>query len=519
MIRSILGVEMRSVINFMKALSDSKKIVYGLLAAVIALFILPSAVSMLSIIILGAGEESLGGIILLMSLAAVLVLTLLAVNSIIKEMFMDRNIQLYLTFPISPAALFAAKFIRQWLINTALIMGVLGSITGVLFSIREGQWLLAVTHIFYSLFLSILAMSLAYGLVFAVTKVLPANKVSEVLTFLGGISFVLVYGVLLVGGSSVQDISGNLPDASFLYSGFLYNFNTAGALAGIVISAALAAALVLLLRSFVVHAFKSGWAGEQSVKSRNRNASSDASSPVRALVQKDMRMTLRDFKEWAVLLPQYLLPGVMVFIMYTNPAAAIEGDGSMHDARMIAVSVAGTVVISLFAGAYNTARDAAHFELLKIMPVKPADLVRAKYLFNIMTITPVYLLAGAIVRLILPVSTAAFLYSSVFIILVSLAVIPAGMFAGSVQPVVNRKNPAKRLDTATNVILSVIMGVLLIAAGFIPILFAGGDGGLDHPLIVIILAVLAVSAGVLSLLFLHAVRRRYEKGFNITYKE
>src|SRR5699024_12286604 len=90
-------------------------------------------------------------------------------KSIITYVFMARNIQLYLTFPISPAALFAAKFIRQWLINTALIMGVLGIITGVLFSIMEGQWLLAVTHIFYSLFLSILAMSLAYGLVFAVT--------------------------------------------------------------------------------------------------------------------------------------------------------------------------------------------------------------------------------------------------------------------------------------------------------------------------------------------------------------
>lgn len=517
MIRSILGVEMRSMINYMKALSDAKKVVCGLLAAVIALFILPSVVSVLSIIILGAGEEGLGGFMLLLSLAAVLILTLLAVNSIIKEMFMDRNIQLYLTFPVSPAALFAAKFIRQWLINTALIMGTLGIITGVLFSMREGQWLLTVTHIFYFLLLSIVAMSLAYGLVFAVTKVLPANKVSEVLSFLGGISFVLVYGVLLVGGSSVQDISGSLPDASFLYSGFLYNFNPASGLAGLVVSAALAAGLVVLLRSFVVHAFKSGWVGEQSVKRRNRDASSDAASPVRTLVQKDMRMTLRDFKEWAVLLPQYLLPGVMIFIMYTNPAA-IEGDSSMHDARMIAVSVAGTVVISLFAGAYNTARDAAHFEFLKIMPVKPADLVKAKYLFNIMTITPVYLLAAVVAWMLLPVSTAAFLYSSLFIILVSLAVIPAGMFAGSMQPVVSRKNPAKRLDTATNVILSVIMGVLLIAAGFISVLFARGDGGLDHLLIAIVLSVLVVSAGV-SLLFLRAVRKRYEKGFNIIYKD
>src|SRR5699024_6025431 len=184
MIRSILRVEIRSMINYMKVLSDSKKVIYGLLAAVIALFILPSALSVLSIIILGAGEESLGGLMLLLSLAAVLILTLLAVNSIIKEMFMDRNIQLYLTFPVSPAAIFAAKFIRQVLINTAFIMGALGIITGVLFSMREGQWLLTVTHIAYFLFLSIVSMSLAYGLVFAVTKVLPPNKVSEVLSFL-----------------------------------------------------------------------------------------------------------------------------------------------------------------------------------------------------------------------------------------------------------------------------------------------------------------------------------------------
>jgi len=516
MIRSILRVEIRSMINYMKVLSDSKKVIYGLLAAVIALFILPSALSVLSIIILGAGEESLGGLMLLLSLAAVLILTLLAVNSIIKEMFMDRNIQLYLTFPVSPAALFAAKFIRQWLINTAFIMGALGIITGVLFSMREGQWLLTVTHIAYFLFLSIVSMSLAYGLVFAVTKVLPPNKVSEVLSFLGGISFVLVYGVLLIGGSSVQDISGVLPDASFLYSGFLYNFSPAGGLAGTVVSAALAAVLVLLLRSFVVHAFKSGWVGEQSVKRRHMDASSDALSPVRTLVQKDMRMTLRDFREWTVLLPQYLLPGIMIFILYTNPATAIEASGNIHDSRMIAVSVAGTVVISLFAGAYNTARDAAHFEILKIMPLKPADLVKAKYLFNIMTITPVYLLAGIVAWMILPVSMSALLYSSLFIILVSLAVIPAGMFAGSMQPVVSRKNPAKRIDTATNVILSIIMGVLLIASGFISILLA--QGGLDHSLIVIVLSVLAVSAGA-SMLFLRAVRKRYEKGFNIIYKD
>lgn len=519
MIRSILRVEKRSMINYFRALSDSKKVIYGLVSAVIALFIVPSVISVLSLFIFNAPDEHLSGFILLASAAAVLILALLAVNSIIKEMFMDRNIQLYLTFPISPSSLFMAKFLKQWLTNTVSIMAPLGLAFGVLFALKEGQWFLTVTHLVYFLLLSILSMAVAYGLVFLVTKILPANKVSEVLTFLGGISFVLVYAVLIVGSSSIEDILVMLPDAAFIYDGFLYNLNFAGGLTSIAVSIVTGAVLVMGLRSFVVHAFKSGWVGEQGAKREKKNASSAASTPLKILMLKDFKLTLRDFKEWAVLLPQYLLPGVMIFFMYTNSAAGPEsGSVNMYDAQMIAVSISGTIIISLYAGAYNTARDAGHFEFLKTLPIKSADIVKAKYLYNILTITPVYLAAGLIVWLVLPISMTALLYSMVFIILVSLAMVPAGMLAGSTQPVVSTKNPTKRLDTATNIILSFVMVVFLLTAGLISLLFMGGGGEINFFIINIVLAVLAAAAGA-SVLFLKNVEKRYDKGFNITYKD
>lgn len=432
---------------------------------------------------------------------------------------MDRNIQLYLTFPVSPAALFTAKFLKQWLMNVVLVMLPLGLVTGITFSIKEGNWLLTVTHLVYFLLLSIIVMSVAYGVVFGVTKILPANKVSEVLAFLGGISFLLVYGVLLIGSSSIGNILDFMPETAFLYSGFLYNFSLGAGVIGITVSLMMAVALFIALRSFVVLAFKSGWIGENAARKEKRNAETATSSAVKMLMLKDLRLTLRDFKEWTILLPQYLLPGVMVFIIYSNPVMMeTEMDGSMYNAQMIAVSISGTVLISLYVGAYNTARDAAHFDFLKTLPIKAKELVRAKYLYNILTITPIYIIAALFVWLLLPVGMDTFIYSVLLIILISLAIIPVGMFAGSTQPVVSSKNPTRRMDTISNVILSAVMVALVLMISPVSLLFTSGTGNLNYFLLNIILAVLLVAA-CLSVLFLKETKKRYDKGFNITYKD
>src|SRR5699024_11956107 len=69
-----------------------------------------------------------------------------------------------------------------------------------------------------------------------------------------------------------------------------------------------------------------------------------------ALLRKDINMTLRDFKEWAAILPQYFIPFVVYFVAY-NPVAP-EGAPEMNmDGVIISVSITGTVIISIFVSA------------------------------------------------------------------------------------------------------------------------------------------------------------------------
>ena len=63
----------------------------------------------------------------------------------------------------------------------------------------------------------------------------------------------------------------------------------------------------------------------------------------------------------------------------------------------------------------------------------------------------------------------------VFITLVSMAAVPVGMYIGSANPVVSSKNPVKRLDTASNIVITVaIFAALVLTAIILGVL--GDDG-------------------------------------------
>ena len=518
MIKPILTVEKQSMLNYLRSLSDAKKLMYVIVALIVAVIVTPAAVSILSVLTFAVAPSDMDALIFLVSVAGVVILSLLALRGIVKEMFMDRNIELYLTFPISPAQLFLAKFFKQWLIYAASVMLPVSLVMGISLSIRFGSWWLIVTNLVYFSTLSFLVVGIAYFLVFTLTRILPAKKVTEVLSFLGGTSFILIYLFLFWGGSSLDQILTYLPEFGWLYDGFLYTITPAAGVMGTGGSLLVSAVIIFGLKSFVTLGFKSGWAGENFPNKERKSSKTSVSSAVRMLIFKDLKLTLRDFKEWMVLMPQYLLPGVMIFIVYTSPMMEGAGDQALfYNAQMIGISITGTIIISLHAGAFNTARDAGHFSFLKMLPVTPKSMVKAKYLYNILTVTPVYIAALA-AYIILPIEPVILLYSVLFIMLISLAVIPAGMYIGSREPVVSRKNPTNRLDAASSIIITIIMMLLIFAAGFISLLFIGGADGINHTLVNIVAGVCALGI-LLAFRLLKIVVRRYTVGFKIIYKD
>src|SRR5699024_5532008 len=220
-------------------------------------------------------------------------------------------------------------------------------IVAIIPSIRFDSWWLVVTYLVYFTTLSLMVVVLSYFLVVPLTRILPAKKVAEVLSFLGGTSFILIYLFLFWGGSSLDQILTSLPESGWIYEGFLYSITPAAGVVGTGGSLLVSTVIIFGLKSFVTLGFKSGWVGENFPTKERKASKTLVSSAIRMLIFKDLKMTLRDFKEWMVLTPQYLLPGVMIFIIYTSPMMEETGDQALfYNAQMIGISITGTIIIS-----------------------------------------------------------------------------------------------------------------------------------------------------------------------------
>ena len=114
MFKSILKVEAQSRLNYFKALSTGKIILYLFLALILLAMIVPAVWMVLNLFLLNAEEVLIGKAAVLLSLFLAAILSLFLVNGIIKEMFMDKNIDSYLVLPVTPKAVFSVKLFYQF---------------------------------------------------------------------------------------------------------------------------------------------------------------------------------------------------------------------------------------------------------------------------------------------------------------------------------------------------------------------------------------------------------------------
>src|SRR5699024_2001670 len=148
-----------------------------------------------------------------------------------------------------------------------------------------------------------------------------------------------------------------------------------------------------------------------------------------------------------------------------------------------------------FVSAMNRARDARTYAFLIMMPVSGMDIAKAKYLYNFITITPMYVLITIIIYFILDVPVTTLIYAVLVSVLLVLIVAPLGMLLGTMNPVVSKKNPAQRLDTAANVIISVTIFALIFLMGYLTqftIGFNGEEYVLKHGTMLMVIGVLIV---------------------------
>lgn len=520
MFKSILKVEAQSRLNYFKALGTGKIILYLLLAFILLVMLVPAVWMILNIFLFNAEEVLIGKAILLLSLFLVPVLSLFLVNGIIKEMFMDKNIDSYLVLPVTPRAVFSVKLFYQFTFKVLPVVLFISLAAGLTLAARYEAPLLAVSSIVYFLFIGALSTAAAYIVVFLVTKVSSARRVGEILTLFGGVASVLPYFIIMAGGQYLRPVINMMPNVDFIFSGFLYNPEMLKYILLLLVFAAASPALIALVLNYVTAAFVKGTATAGNLEHK-KTAAAETGSPVRALLKKDMTMTKRDFKEWSAVLPQYLFPFVFLFLLTSNPLI-YGGESSSDDQVMISIAFAGSIMISLFVAAMNTARDARTYDFLKMMPVSGLDIAKAKYLYNFITITPMYIIITIIIYFILDVPVTTLIYAVGISVLLVLTIAPLGMLLGAMNPVVSKKNPAQRLDTAANIIISVTIFVLIFLMGYMTQFTVGFNGEeyvLKHGTMLIVIGVLIILSILSYVFLLRKTGAKYDEGYNITYKD
>lgn len=510
----ILKVESQSRINYLKNMRVSTIISLIFIGAVI-LFLGPALVVTLFTTLLWMDESLIAPVLVLVTLTLLIFLSLLSVNRIVKDLFMDRNMMLYMTFPVSLTQLFTAKILMH--LATGILPFTLPAalFLGTALSVREGSFMPLAGSLFYMLLISFLILSISFIIVFFVTKVSKPARVSEVLTFAGGIISVLPYLIITMGAGNYAQVLSVMPDMTVWFEGYVYHANILDLLVNGVISLCISAVLMWLLVRMVGSGFIKGWSGENSRAVKVKSADSRVASPVKSLLSKDFTLTLRDFKEWAAILPQYLLP----FIIYY--AGIYQFGDTEHleiGASLIALSITGTVIISLFISAMNTARDASHYEMIRVQPVRPKDLATAKYIYNVLTIIPVYLILSLGAFSFTDFSIVNLLLSWLCIILTALTMIPVGMYIGVTNPVVNKKKPTDRIGIGANIFIVIIMMVFFFSTGLLSTIYVDDTGSVITGGVMIFILILTITSMLSYIFILKKVMKVYDNGLIIEYK-
>ena len=120
--------------------------------------------------------------------------------------------------------------------------------------------------------------------------------------------------------------------------------------------------------------------------------------------------------------------------------------------------------------------------------------------------------------LFIQASLSSLIYAVIISILVVLTTVPIGMFIGTINPVVSKKNPSNRLDIAGNVMITMTVFIIIFAVGRVSSFFFIGND-INHQVILLTIGVLFITSAISAYIILNRIAKRYDQGYHITYKD
>lgn len=357
--------------------------------------------------------------------AAFVATLLLNFGTLLRSLYLARDMDFLLAMPIPMRAVFASKLLQA-------ILPAFGYICLVSLPVLFGLGISAGYNILYyplvviALALtSLAAAGLAGLLVAAVVRVVPARQVAEVLAFLGAMlslicsqSGQLTRHMRVAPGQASSSLGAlgrlNTPWSPLAWIGRGLaavgqgQWLTGGP--GLLLSLGLAAGVFLGALELAERQYYSGWSRMQGTARRKR-AVRTAGRPrttlhlerllpqaLLSLVRKDLLLLRRDLRQASFLVRPLIMGIVFAFSFLRSTAevptqglgAEILGQGALYPSLGISLFVGWMLVAPL--GLQAFAREAKSFWLVKSAPLRPATILTAKF---IVAYAPALLLSWA----------------------------------------------------------------------------------------------------------------------------
>ncbi len=383
---------------------------------------------------------------------------------LLQALYLSGDMDFLLSFPIPIRAVFITKLMQAVLPNLGLIAFFgLPILFGL--GISGGyHFLYYPLVILVMIALALVAAGFSALLVMLVARVFPARRAAEIIGFLGALIAItcgqmgnfanttndgMEFSPEQVGGATSLIVSANTPWFPLNWAGRgLVAIGEGNWLTGTVLvlgTLGLCALGFWFALGTAERWYYSGWAGMQVVAQKKKparaahppaerrngllsRASLLLKAPVRAIIGKDLLMMKRDLRNMSQLISPLILGVIYTLMIFRSGNEPPAGRGEAPDWFMGGLQTLldySNVAMALFVGwmllsrlaSIGFSQEGKSFWILKASPLRPGDLLSAKFLGSYLpslALGGVFLVAISLLR---GVSIGVFLYSLLAVIL------------------------------------------------------------------------------------------------------
>jgi ABC-2 type transport system permease protein len=463
---------------------------------------------------------------------------------VISAFYFSRDLEILVPLPLAPSQVLLSKFtvilVNEYLTVSLLVLPVVITY-GVL---SRGGWAYWIRAVLTYLLLPVIPLAVVSLLVVGLMRLVNFGRKKDALILAGslllmsmaiGAQFMInrsvgaapdraaVIRFLTAPDGLVQQIGAKFPPS--IWASKALAFGTAGSGP---LNAALSIGTALLLFAGLFLAarryFYRGLIGLSERTARRRALSRDrlerrvhsGPRPIRAIFERELRIMNRT--------PIFLLNGVLsvilipiLFVVMWNTgkrasdAAALLALVRSADATVavIAAALFMTISGSLNGTASSTfSREGGQFWMSKVIPVSPADQVRAKLLHSYAIAILGIAAASLVVLLVFHLGIEVVLAAAALALAASFVLTAVGMIIDLARPLLTWTNPQKAIKQNFNVLLAIFadIGVLFLLYLAVKLLARAGWTGWRTPAALFVLLA-ALSAAVFKLLTAFAAKR------------